>query len=106
MSPECTKRLDRLGHILNWWDAQVRGAWWLAAALGWITALGLLDILFAVGRFGRVLSALGLLVLVGVTVWRIRLAIKQPFSRHPGSPHWSSAACASRGMSGIRISAR
>ena len=81
MSPECTKQLDRLGRALNRWDARVHGAWWLAAAAAWIAVLSLVDVLVAVGRFGRVLSALGLLALIGITLWRINRAMQQPFSR-------------------------
>ena len=81
MSPECTQRLDWLGRVLNRWEAQVRGAWWLAATLGWLTMLSLLDILVQVGRAGRMFSSLGMLVLLGLAGWQVVRALRRAFSR-------------------------
>ena len=70
MSPEFIQELDRLGRRLNRWEAQVRGAWWLAAALGWLVGLSLIDVFVPVSRAGRALRATGLLALVGFAAWR------------------------------------
>lgn len=71
MSPGYTKRLDSLGHTLNRWEAQVLGAWVLAATLGWLAVLSLIDVLVQLSLVGRTVSAMGVLLLVGFAAWRI-----------------------------------
>jgi hypothetical protein len=80
MPPQYLAKLDQIGKCLNRWRAELKLTLGLAVVGGWIWIFGLLDLWLRIDRPGRFATWSIFLVLVGVTFWLVRGALRARFT--------------------------
>ena len=80
MPPQYLAKLDQIGKRLIRWKAELKLTLGLSVIVGWIWALGLLDLWLRLGRTDRMVTWTILMALVGVTLWLVRGALLLRFT--------------------------
>ena len=69
------KELQRIGQLMNYWQAELWAAAWFSSAMGILWIAGLADIFFHFGHAGRALLWTLTLAACGIGLWRVRMAL-------------------------------
>jgi hypothetical protein len=80
MSSQYAAKLEKIGHNMNLWRAELKLSLGLTFIGGWIWALGLLDVWLRLEKPARIATWVVLVGLVSVTCWLVRSALKTGFT--------------------------
>ena len=80
MPPQYLAKLDQIGKSLIRWKAELKLTLGLAVIVGWVWALGLVDLWLRLDRSDRLITWTVLLALVGGTLWLVRGALRLRFT--------------------------
>ncbi len=80
MPSQFLDQLQRIGRKLVRWRAELNFTWGLAAILGWVFLLGLVDMWLQLDRGNRIATWSVLLALTAGTMWFVRAALRRCYT--------------------------